>query len=265
MIGLVVPLALEARSLGRWARRPSTTEPVRRGELAVRVSGIGADLARAAAHDLVDRSARALISYGTAGALDPSLPAGTLLLPRSVVSETGTTIATDAAWRERFAACCERAPRIEPGSLLQVDRVLATVADKRRARAESGASAIDMESAAIGAVAAERGLPFLCVRAVADEASFPLPRLVLVALDERGRPRPAAIAGALLQRPQDLGATVRVWRSFRRARATLSWVASRAGPSFQARAADSAGVHPETGEASAQLHSKMNVNEEKKT
>ena len=46
--------------------------------------------------------------------------------------------------------------------------------EKAELAAESGAVAVDMESAAVGRVARERGLPFLCVKAILDTPDRPL-------------------------------------------------------------------------------------------
>ena len=53
---------------------------------------------------------------------------------------------------------------------MSMDRVVTTVAEKRRLYA-AGAAAVDMEAAAVALRALQEGLPFYCVRAVLDLAS----------------------------------------------------------------------------------------------
>ena len=68
-----------------------------------------------------------------------------------------------------------RLPPALAGGILTVDAPLLTVAAKRRARAASGAVAVDMEGRRIAEAAAERGVPLVAVRAALDEADFALP------------------------------------------------------------------------------------------
>ncbi|HLO78401.1 MAG TPA: hypothetical protein VK196_18250, partial [Magnetospirillum sp.] len=60
--------------------------------------------------------------------------------------------------------------------------------------AATGAAAVDMESGAVARVAAQHGLPFLALRAIADPAGQSLPAPVLRIVDGQGRIR---IRGAL--------------------------------------------------------------------
>lgn len=79
---------------------------------------------------------------------------------------------------ERVLEIQEEHGRLPPalaGAVLTVDAPLLTPAAKRRARAESGAAAVDMEGRRIAEAAAERGVPLVAVRATLDEADFALP------------------------------------------------------------------------------------------
>ena len=79
---------------------------------------------------------------------------------------------------ERVLETQEERGRLPPalaGAVLTVDAPLLTPAAKRRARAASGAIAVDMEGRRIAEAAAERGVPLVAVRAALDEAGFALP------------------------------------------------------------------------------------------
>ena len=73
------------------------------------------------------------------------------------------------------------------GAILTVDAPLLTPAAKRRARAASGAIAVDMEGRWIADAAAARGVPLISVRAVVDEADFEIPPFASAIAADGGR------------------------------------------------------------------------------
>jgi adenosylhomocysteine nucleosidase len=119
---------------------------------------------------------------------------------------------------------------VRTDSLLTVDRVATTAADKRSLAAAFGAIALDMESAAVAAVAREHGVPFLAVRAIADPEDFALPAAVLKATDARGIVRRSVLLGHLLLHPSELSSLLRLASHFRAALGALRHAADALGP-----------------------------------
>lgn len=174
--------------------------------------------ARAGARRLVDAGATSLASFGIAGALDPALPAGRLLLPRRIRASSGADYAADVAWIARLTA--RLTEPAEAGVLIGSDALLASAAAKQAQFAASGEVAVDMESHVLAEVAVAAGLPFLVLRAIADSATADLPRAALVGYAE-GRIRPFRAAGALIAAPGDALALWRLARDTRRALSAL--------------------------------------------
>src|SRR5690606_30627205 len=113
----------------------------------------------------------ALLSFGIAGALDPALASGDLIVARELRDEGGHLYPCDAAWQEALhAALVETRIACRRAAILGSRRLWRRPEDKRAQFAATGCSAVDMESGAVAAIAAAAGLPFLCVRAVADRA-----------------------------------------------------------------------------------------------
>jgi len=199
--------------------------------VAVACSGARPTRARAEAARLIAEGAVGLVSFGLAGGLSPALASGDLVLADAVVLPDGERIATDLAWRSRLSARIEIAGRApHQAAVAGSDRLLATVAAKRALFAATGALAVDMESHAVAEVAHAAGRPFLVLRAIADPADQALPRAATVALGPGGEVRLLAVVRALLDRPAELPALLRLGRQSRRALAALRRVVLLAGP-----------------------------------
>jgi adenosylhomocysteine nucleosidase len=190
---------LEARSLarhlglvsdagGRWPRFTG-------GALEIVPVGIGASqlTARLAHTD----SPTLVVSAGVCGALAPELAVGALVVPETVLGPDGTRHATAAVAGAR-----------RHGTLLSTDRVAEDAAAKARLWLQTGALAVDMESAAILAWAAARGVPGLVVRAVSDPAARGVPADLARVVHDDGRVRPMRAVTAMLARPGALADAV---------------------------------------------------------
>ena len=187
---------------------------------------MGSEAATLAARTLVDAGAAALVSWGMAGGLDPSLAAGTLILPTEIVAPNGATIPTSKPWRERLSAAVSAHRPAVPGKLVTSTRAVGTVADKAALFRQTGAAAVDMESLAVAEVALERRVPFLAVRVIVDSASDVLPKSVAAAADASGHLRLWRLLGALTLAPSDLMPLIRLARGYRAAGQALTAVAS---------------------------------------
>jgi adenosylhomocysteine nucleosidase len=190
------------------------------------VSGIGPAAATVGARRLLAAGARALLSWGLAGGLDPSLEAGTLVLPRKVISPEGRVLTTSAAWRERVNEVIVARQRTSCGSLLTCREPLGSAAAKALAFRETGAVAVDMESSAVAEVASAEGLPFLVVRAIVDPAQDAVPQVAL-SVTRAGQDglQVGRLLAALARTPSELTALIRLARHYRNASRALSAVA----------------------------------------
>jgi adenosylhomocysteine nucleosidase len=157
-------------------------------QVVVVANGPGPKLAGAAVdvvkeHQNVD----ALISTGFCGGLQPSLRACDIFVATEVV---GVSSALVPASRRNFKS----------GKLLSMDCVVSTAVEKARL-GKTGADAVEMEAAAIGARAKQYNIPFYAVRVVTDtcDEDFPLDFNGMRSHD--GRFSRARILAAALRRP----------------------------------------------------------------
>lgn len=189
------------------------------------ISGMGATAARNAADRLLGAGARALASWGMAGGLDPTLAPGTLCLPEEVMTPDGKPLRTTDYWRERLGGALAGREVVHRGRLLTVASPISSPADKAALHAQTGAAAVDMESAAVADVANRRGLPFIAVRVIVDGAHDVLPRTIAAAADEGGQVRLWQLIGGLARTPTDLAPIFRLARRYHSASRTLAAVA----------------------------------------
>ena len=222
-VGVVAALEAEARTLGPAVRRHDGLSSLRGGAL-LAVGGMGGAHAAMAARRLIDAGAAALMSFGFAGGLDPSLRAGTLVLPSEVISSDGARFLTSAGWcGELRLAILGRQP-VADGKLLTASQPIDRVEDKARAFRETGAVAVDMESLGIAEVAAVHSLPFAVIRVIVDTAIDVLPRAVMAA-SLGGRVSMRRLVGGLAAAPLDLLPLIRLAQRYRAATRSLTAVA----------------------------------------
>lgn len=162
------------------------------------------------------QGATAVLSFGIAGGLDPALQPGDLVVATRIRALTGAW-AADMAW----AAWLARSTAARLGVLAGTATAAADPNAKKALRAMTDALAVDMESQVAAAFAAQHGLPFAALRAVADTAAEALPRAALVGLTPEGRPAPLRVLAALARNPREIGPLKQVAARSRTALAAL--------------------------------------------
>jgi adenosylhomocysteine nucleosidase len=162
-----------------------------------------------------------LLSAGTAGGLDPKLDPGTILLPTRIRGHNGEFIATDPRWHARVHASLSPYISVNTGDLLEVTEVVLEPAKKIALYEQSKAAGMDMESGALGRIAARIGVPFLILRVVMDTAADRLPASALAGISATGDANRIALLAKLLKRPGNLPAMWLLLRRFRQASRAL--------------------------------------------
>ncbi len=219
-IGIVCALHSEARCF--TPRTLPAQQPIELNEKTLLIlSGMGREPAREAAQKLVEAGADFLAGFGTAGALAPALRPGDLVLAEEV-SEAGKKYAASA---ELTASVRERLSRngitVHTGTLACAAEPVATVEAKRELFAQTGAIAVDMESAGVLDAARRNGLPAFVLRVIIDAARVALPDAVLQRVDEFGEVDVPGLALDLARSPGQIPAAIRLACAARRAGRTM--------------------------------------------
>jgi nucleoside phosphorylase len=182
-------------------------------------TGLGLRRAGAAAEGAPP--ARRFLTCGCAGGLVASLRTGDLvaasgIIPFDAQGRAGNRLAAEHAELATWAATARLSLHV--GDVASSAVPLCTVSAKVAA-ATTGALAVEMENAAVAAVARTRQVPFSSLRVVLDAFGDELP-LSLDVIDEDGELRATAAIGLVLQ-PRLWSALVRLVRQRRTAEARL--------------------------------------------
>ena len=178
----------------------------------------GSEAEAAMEQALNDPRCRGAISFGIAGGLDHSLPTGTHLVASEIMTQHGP-LATDARWSQRLM---QSSTNSRHARILGADHVIIEPEEKRELFKTTGALAVDTESHITALMARDRGLPFACLRIVADPAHRRVPEAALSGLHPDGRANPLGVARALMRRPHDVPALLSIARDTWLARRSLS-------------------------------------------
>jgi adenosylhomocysteine nucleosidase len=144
----------------------------------VAIGGGTANGAQVAASHLIDAGVGALVSFGLAGALDPALRPGTIIVPSQVIFD-GVSYSAHPELMHRLGGPT-------PHVSLAADHIAASAAIKHRLHQTTSAAALDIESGAVIRAASMRQLPFAVLRAICDPAERCLPSAALSALNVHG-------------------------------------------------------------------------------
>ncbi len=230
-LGIVVATPAEARSLTRQPV-PFGRQVSFRDGVSIYLSGIGPHRSRLAAESLLKERASALLSWGSAGGLVPDLRPGIIILPKTVVAANQTKYLVDPKWHEDLWNRLAGHLDLDSRPLAESAQILVDSRAKEALFRQTGATAVDMESASVASAAREAGIPFLAVRAIADPVGQAIPRGVQFAFDSLGRLNPFRVLSGLTKRPGEILGVVRLGLSFRAAHASLAAARRLTGGTF---------------------------------
>lgn len=134
-------------------------------------SGVGQQRAEDATLQVIDRfQPSTLISIGYAGAVQPELNVGDLVIANSIIEEKEKgEYSPDSDWLSRAKNIpCLDGFKVVVGGLLTVDNVIHDSPSKQELGKNYSVQAVEMETSAIAKVAEEKDVPLLSLRVISD-------------------------------------------------------------------------------------------------
>ncbi|HHD62881.1 MAG TPA: hypothetical protein ENK96_00635 [Desulfobulbaceae bacterium] len=170
-------------------------------------------------------------SIGVSGGLAPALAPGTVILGDTILNSCRRPSFLKDIYRSdveiiEFLASTMNGQGIDYqlGSLLCASQPLLSARDKAAAFLETGALAVDMESAGAAEAARTFGVPFFCLRVVCDPADRALDEQLLVGVDGRGNSRLLRLLGVICRHPRLVGRLLTMVGDFSRAAGSMGQV-----------------------------------------
>ena len=136
--------------------------------LTIQSTGIGGPSAAVVVSELADLGAERLIRVGTCGALSPALALGELVAVARTVSADGTSAALGASDPAPDGPLTDALEAEHRGTVVTTDLFYDPDLARQEAWAAAGALAVDMECAAVFAVAARRAMAAAALLLVSD-------------------------------------------------------------------------------------------------
>jgi adenosylhomocysteine nucleosidase len=134
-------------------------------------SGVGQQRAEDATLQVIDRfKPSTLVSIGYAGAVQPELNVGDLVIADTIIKEKKKgEYFPDSDWLNRAKdVACPEGFKAVVGGLLTVDNVIHDSLSKKELGENYSVQAVEMETSAIAKVAEEKNVPILSLRVISD-------------------------------------------------------------------------------------------------
>ena len=212
-LGVIVPMSAETGvvfGFKRWHRSNHQTIKIDSTHSGLQLlcirSGIGPEKAAVAAQWLIDQRVNALAVVGVAGALNPELRIGDLVIPE-IIHQTGqrrncVKLCIDPSISESlYRLLTAEGFHVHRGILLTTDHPVLTQKDKSALFLKFGAQAVDMETAPVLRKALDHHLPFVAIRSIGDRAATDIPSILFQSLRPEGSVNQRRLLSASMLNP----------------------------------------------------------------
>ena len=191
-----------------------------------------------AAAELMTSGVSAVLSFGVAGGCALDTPAGTAIVATAIHdlgAQGGSALYyTNREWQRRLRSVLLGNALVKQAPLASTDKPVVGSTEKQSIHADTGAAAVDMESATVAHACVDAAIPFMALRVILDPADLNLPRSAMEGFTGTGETDSLAVMKSTMRRPGEIIPMVRLAISNHKARKALSKTAAAAAPFFGA-------------------------------
>ena len=177
------------------------------------------------ANTLAKNGCEILISFGFAGALDPQLSAGDLVVPKSVGDAEGNIFTTNHKLHQKISYHFSHKFNVSSGISFGSETIIWNADEKKRLFNQYNTSIVDMESIGVARAATENDCYFLIVRSVSDTANQSLPKESLKSINLNNDIRILDVLKDLAKNLNELPSLLQLAQNSRKAHVCLRDVA----------------------------------------
>ncbi len=223
-IGIIAALPGEAKCLYR--KRLAVALPIEiEKDILLCLSGMGKTAALTGAKKLCTLNIDALVSWGTAGAIDDRLKTGDILIANRVIGDNRLYSAS-SDWIKKVQNHFLKASfRTFINPLASADSICDSAEKKTALSKRTNAVAVDMESATLAAMARDHNMDYLILRVIVDEAHDTIPAMVTKHTDHLGRISAGRFLSSCLKQPGQIPAVVKLAKNYQKALSILRQIA----------------------------------------
>ncbi|MFV2061204.1 MAG: hypothetical protein ACC653_11025 [Gammaproteobacteria bacterium] len=221
-LGIIVALPNEATVLTQES--PKQHSPLNLSHnVTLVVCGMGSSNAEYAAQLLLEHGISHLLSFGTAGGLNPDCSAGDVIIANSCIDTDGKTVVIDKNWQQRIISVLSQVKSLNiiNAPICESALVVANVLDKKKLFESNNAAAVDMESTILAKIAHQNHIPFMSLRVIVDPADMAIPLTVMNNMDQNGNVAITKLMMGLITKPGDILSLIYLAKNFTKARKAM--------------------------------------------
>lgn len=209
MVKLFILMLMKMNEIGILCGFAAEADVARAFTPLVGMSGAVEELAYVEAKNLIERGAKALISFGVAGALDYDVTPEAIFVPGIIKASDGREWACTPSLITTLRTAL---PHTKDGAVFGSKQLVPDHAEKKKLHDQTGCTLVDMESHVVAEIASTRAIPFAVLRGISDNVEDTFPDAALKGIHPDGTTNYGAVFFSLLANPLQLPALLRLFR-----------------------------------------------------
>ena len=153
---------------------------------------------------LISQGVDLIISFGIAGALDPRLKSGSIIISTQVLTPLYKRIPCNPSLGIKIFKLKKNKSGVYFRPVIGSNYPITNKTEKKKIFKDSGAAAVDMETHIAAKIAQKKGIPFLAVRSICDTTDQNLPDFIATNIENKKKLNILKILELIVKKPYEL-------------------------------------------------------------